>query len=726
MIAAGVAGGVRCAAVMLLAVLSAAAGGKASGLDVAAGFAGRWRVGSWTPLVVSSTSAELSAGERVHVWAEDMDGQFVRSPAVVATGSGGAEARVCVRFGRPTGRYRITIGAPDEAAARATDGQLDEPIPSTARVVVCYGNLPAVARAARLVDRDQGTTTTVIEDRPAYAVSSSRGFDGADAIVICGSAIASLPADVVAAIDDWVGGGGRLVFLAGESAATVAARDSRATSWLPGTFSRLVLLRRVGAVEAYARSGGLADRVPVDGIPVPRFEEPPTGAVEIAAVEGGGGQPLLVRSARGLGTITWIGLDLDAEPLRGWGGTENLLATALSGRARAGLDARPLDVGGMPDLAGQLHAALDSFPSVPGAGSGSRDSEPGVRPVPFEVIAAIGLLYVLCLYPFDWWLVSRMGRPWVSWLTLPLLAAGFTAVIWGVKDRWAGGREPVARVAEVVDVDAVGGRIRGTAWLAVHVAENDQLDVAAAANAADREDARDAAVTWWGVAGRGFGGLDASVPHPSLAAADYAYGESLAELERVPVASGASRLFEAEWTVAAVGSSVESTLTRTEQGTLAGAVSHRLPYALENCRLLHAGWLYDVGPMRPGDRYDTASGRGPRSLASALTRRAAARDRESALRWDAAGVDVARIIEVAGFHVAAGGVAYTALDAGRLGRLDLSPLLAVDRAVLVGTIVGERRATRWAVRAGGVDIVPVDAASTLCRIVIPLAAETSP
>ena len=719
-----VAGAVWRAAIVLLAAM-ATAGAEAAAVDVAAGFAGRWRVGSWTPLVVSSTSAVLAAGDRLHVWAEDMDGQFVRSPAVVATGSSGAEAQVCVRFGRPSGRYRITIAAPDKTASVIAEGQLDEPIPSTARVVVCYGNLPAAARAARLVDRDQGTATTVIDDGPPYAASSARGFDGADAIVICGSAVDSLPAEVVAAIDDWVCGGGRLVFLSGESAAALTAGRSGAEAWLPGTFSKLVPLRRLGAIEAYARSGGLADRVPAEGVPVPRFEKSPTGVVEVAAAETAGGQPLIVRSARGLGSVTWIGLDLDAEPLRGWGGTENLLATALAGRTRAGLDARPVDAGGMPDLAGQLHAALDSFPEA-ADGSASPGGAAGVRPVPFELIAALGLLYVLCLYPFDWWLVSRTGRPWVSWLTLPLVAAGFTALIWGVKDRWVGGREPVARVAEVVDIDAVGRRIRGTAWLAVHVADNDRLDVAAAADSGPRTDAREAAVTWWGVAGRGFGGLDAAVPHPSLAAADYAYGASLADLEEVPVAAGASRLFEAEWLEAAEGSVVESTLTRTEQGTLAGTVSHRLPSTIENCRLLHAGWLYDVGRLAPGDRYDTAAGRGPRSLASALTRRSASKDRESALRWDAMGVDVARIIEVAGFHAAAGGVAYTGLDAGRLGRLDLSPLLAVDRAVLVGTLAGDGRATRWTVRAGTRDVAPQDAAPTLCRIVIPLAAEAAP
>ncbi|MGI9176966.1 MAG: hypothetical protein ACR2IT_03815, partial [Pirellulales bacterium] len=372
-----------------------------------------------------------------------------------------------------------------------------------------------------------------------------------------------------------------------------------------------------------------------------------------------------------------------------------------------------------------LHAALDRFPPPAGASPSSAASET-VIPVPFEVIAGIGLLYVLCLYPLDWWFVSKQGRPWVAWLTLPLLAAGFSAAALGVKSRWGGGGETVGRTADLIDVDVADALVRGTSWLAVRSPANDRLDVAIEPSPALDTAQTAAAVTWWGVAGSGFGGLDAAVPHPSLAAASYGYNASLAALAGVPVAASASRLFEADWTAAAAGSIVTASLTRTPQGTLAGAVSHQLPFVLDNCRLLHAGWLYDVGRLGPGDRYDTAAGRGPRSLASALTRRAAAKERESAAAWDPRSGDVARILEVAAFHGAAGGTAYTGLDAGRFARLDLSPLLTVDRAVLVGTVAGTAPATRWHVGGAARPIAPAAAAPTLCRIVIPLAAEAAP
>ena len=700
-------------------------GAEPGRFDVAAGFGGRWKIGSWTPLVVSATGGGLEAGQEVRLWAEDDDGQFVRSPAVRATQVGDrVEARLCGRFGRPSGRYRVEVTSPGGGAA-TTEDRLVDPIVSTDHVIVAYGDLPSVARAARLVDRDRGSTTVVVSDTPPYAASESqRSFDAADAIVISGHAATRLPVDVREGLDAWVRDGGSLVFVCGASAAEAAATGSPVSGWLPGAFEKLVRLRRLGPIEAYARAGGLVDRVPPDGLPVPRFAGPTPGIVLVSAVEAGGG-PVVARWAHGLGTVTWLGLDLDAEPLRGWSGCDTLLAAALGGRSRGGLDQRSSEQAGMPDMAGQLHAALDTFPA---AATSADQATAGrkVSPVPFEVIAGLGLLYVLCLYPLDWWFVSKQGRPWIAWLTLPILAAGFTAAAWGLKGQWGGGREAIARTADVIDVDAGSGHIRGTSWLAVLSPVNDRLDVAVEGATGTACADRQAAVTWWGVAGRGFGGLDAAVGHPSLAAADYGYGGSLAALDDVPIAAAASRLFEAEWSGCADVPVVTSSLALTSQATLAGAVSHHLPFPIENCRLLHAGWLYDVGTLRPGDRYDTATGRGPRSLASALTRRAAAKDRETALTWDPTNADVARIIEVAAFQGAAGGTAYTGLDAGRLGRLDLSPLLAVDRAVLVGTVAEGVPASRWDIGGGAGPMAAAAAAPPLCRIVIPLAAEAVP
>ncbi|MFM8292836.1 MAG: hypothetical protein ACKOC4_14225, partial [Planctomycetia bacterium] len=243
---------------------------------------------------------------------------------------------------------------------------------------------------------------------------------------------------------------------------------------------------------------------------------------------------------------------------------------------------------------------------------------------------------------------------------------------------------------------------------------------------ADRDSGRetDATVSWFADAGTGFGAIDATVPHPTLAAADYTYADTLAALGGVPVAAESSRLFEAGWS-GTTGRTMTADLVRDAQGTLRGRFAHHLPFTLRGCRLAHGGWLYDVGDLAPDEWHDLASGRGPRSLAGALTRREAIKEREAAARWDRSGTDLGRILEVAGFHAAAGGRTYTGLDSGRLARLDLSPLLPLDRAVLVGTATDPAPGwtTPWRVGDSGAASAGVPpCAARLYRIVIPLSA----
>jgi hypothetical protein len=706
------------------ALIAAAAGLTAPGRlwsatpDIAVGLGGEWRVGAWTPVTASWPADAVASDDRLRVAVEDPDGQFVASPPLAfdRDANGRATASAAVRFGRASRRVRIGVESGRAPAVAVEYVVTGTAAPSVTGIVLVFGDLPAAVRAMRLVDRDRGGSSRVVQvAAAAVGGASTTPFDMADVIVLCGTAVPELGAAAMERIDAWVRAGGRLVVLAGESAAGFPAA---AAAWLPGRFERCVPLRRVGAVETFARAGGLAERPFAESLTIPLFTDRGTGVVEAAVVEGASTIPLAVRRARGFGTVTWVGCDIDRPPFREWAGTESLLVAALERRGGQGSEPGAGTAARGGDLASQLRAALDTF-STPGV--------PGRLRVPsFELLAGLGLLYVLALYPVEWWLASRaMVRPWQAWLPLPVLAAAFTAAaLWLAPTRGLKGLASTA-TAEVVDIDATTATARGSAWAAVLSADNELLDVSAGATSA-LVPAATASVSWFADSGGGFGGMDSAIAHPSLAAADYAYADTLADLRGVPIAAGASRLFEAEWSGAVGTALVDARLTATPERTLAGTIAHRLPVALDRCRLLHAGWLYDVGTLRPGDTYDCAAGRGPRSLASALTRRAAVKERDATPRWDATGTDVARILDVAGFHAAAGGSAYTGLSAGRLRRLDLSPLLAVDRAVLVGELAPPETLTTWRVsgRVGPTAMQPV--APTLVRIVVPVSAESAP
>lgn len=721
---------VGCLVALLVAAAARAGGGEPAGA-LAVGVGGVWRAGSWTPVAIrlGPTAPGADPDAALHVWAEDADGVFVRSPpATIEPDAGGRAAHVSVRIGRPRGR--VLIERPGHALVEES---LPEPIPSTRDVMLVVGDLPAIGRAARQL-RDDAPPPVVVPawggaaipglQRTASAVGSApRDYDGIDTVVVCGRAVADAPPEVLAGIDAWTRRGGRLLLCAGVTAPEIAGHGGPAADWLPGHVERLVPLRRLAAIESFARGAGLAARPEVATLRAPLLENRATvsGVVEMFEGNAPGDFPLAIRRSHGLGSVTWVGLDLDAEPFLSWPGTDTLLARLLGGRPRERSTPSGDDRGGPSDMAAQLRRAVETLPLAPGG--------PPTRPVPFAVIVGLGLAYVLCLYPLDWWLTARAvraGSPTgaggllgcgLVWVSLPAIVALFTGAAWAVADRW---RLPapagVVRSVDVVDLDLSGNLERGRSWAAAWHPENTRFAVALAV-----ADDFAGAVSWWADAGPGFGGVDAVSTHPPLATGDYRYGGRLGELVDVPVAAGSNRLFEAGWSGPVdLSGVVEARLSRDAQGALEGRFVHRLPFALSDCRLAHGGWIYDVGTLEPGRVFDPGSTRGPRSLAGAVTRRGTLGDRELARRWDPSDNDVARILEVVGFHAAAGGIAYTRLEPGSLARLDLSPLLA-DRAVLVGLAPCDPDAPAgvWSVTAESMPL-PVEPAVRLYRIVMPL------
>ena len=680
--------------------------------DLRVGFDGVYRTGSWTPLTVEFPASPENAPPAVCVWVEDPDGQYVRSTAApVEIGADGRRAaRLTVRFGRPSGRVLVEAvrGADGDDAnglerTAATPQSLPAPVPATDTIMLVLGDLPAAERASRLLAQDDGSRPRVVAinarsnaagaGEGAALGRTARDFDGADSIVVCGRAVAAIDPATLRGVDDWVRQGGQLIFFAGMTAIDVDRGGSAAAGWLPGPVAKLVPLRRGNAIETYARASRPLDKGALTGLEMPLFKNPQAieGSVEAFEGRGAADLPLVVRRAHGLGTVVWAGVDIDQPPFRDWSGSDSLLVEMLRGRRAAQGAGRAGETDrGSFDLAGQLRQAVDRFP--------------GVAPIPFEVIAGLGILYVACLYPLDWWLVSGRRRDgpagglrssWLAWLSLPLVVAASSGLAWAAGQRFKG-TDWQTSAASFVDLDLSSGLVRVASFAGIWSPANARLNLAVGPEAGrlpiTADDAArpvDAAVSWFANCGRGIGGTDAAAAHPSLAASDYAYGRSAygrspAVLDGVPIAASSSRLFEAEITGHTAIPAVESTLVREGQGTLRGVLTSRLPCPLEGCVLVHAGWLYEVGTLAPGQSFDAGGGRGPRSLAGALTRRTQNKDREVNVRWDIAEKDLVRILEIAGFHAAAGGSGYTSLESGRLGRFDLSPLLPLDRAVLVG------------------------------------------
>ena len=389
--------------------------------------------------------------------------------------------------------------------------------------------------------------------------------------------------------------------------------------------------------------------------------------------------PLVVRRAYGFGRITWIGIDLDTRTFASWPGTDSLVLKLLDiedsgdSAGRAGEARR----GGL-DLAGQLRLAVDNYLSV--------------SVIPFELIALIGMLYVAALFPLDWWIARRSERfRWITWLTLPLIVLAFTGITWSTTRQFKSDGWQI-HTAGVFDIDEATQTCRSTSFAGIWASNNGRFDLSTnPVQDTSREDSR-SVVSWFAASGRNIGGPDALTPHPSLAGAPYEYGSSAARLQNISIAAASSQLFEANSTSRLPTVSIQSTLSRTGQGTLRGTITNQLHISLNDCVLMHAGWLYDIGTLRPGDTFDLEAGKGPRSLGAFLTRKRAVKDRNVSARWKSDDRDISRILEVAGMHRATGGSEYTGLQPGRLEHIDMTHLLALDRIILMGK---GPSATKW-------------------------------
>ena len=666
------------------------------------GLNGIVRAGHWTPVTLRIPQSLAQPSTRyVAVEAQDPDGQWLRSPLVRPTSINDTQwaARLLVKIGGRDSTIRaVVIDTTEPKADRSDLAQVvaskTVPIPqllkSSQEVLMLLGDLENATRASRLAAREDGSRMLVVspeprsESLPLSPVFGPPGLtlDGIDKAIICGNAVTrGISDDRLLELDAWIREGGDLLLISGMSLPAALSTSPSLESWLPGKFSRLVPLRRASALETYARSSRPLARRAIEELQIPIFEDLPKLQGVIEASVGGteNDPPLVVRRAYGFGRITWIGIDLDTRTFASWPGTDSLVLKLLDiedsgdSEGRAGEARR----GGL-DLAGQLRLAVDNYQSV--------------SVIPFELIALIGMLYVAALFPLDWWIARRSERfRWITWLTLPLIVLAFTGITWSTTHQFKSDGWQI-HTAGVFDIDEATQTCRSTSFAGIWASNNGRFNLSAnPTQDTSREDSR-SVVSWFAASGRNIGGPDALTPHPSLAGAPYAYGSSAARLQNISIAAASSQLFEANSTSRLPTVSIQSTLSRTGQGTLRGTITNQLHVSLNDCVLMHAGWLYDIGTLRPGDTFDLEAGKGPRSLGAFLTKKRAVKDRNVSARWKSDDQDISRILEVAGMHRATGGSEYTGLQSGRLEHIDMTHLLALDRIILMGK---GPSATKW-------------------------------
>jgi len=517
------------------------------------------------------------------------------------------------------------------------------------------------------------------------------GFDALDLLVISTSSLQvdTLSPRVVAAIDAWVQQGGRLVWYGTTGVTTLVEANPDWRRLIPGVWNGVNTLPRLSSLEG--RFGGKgAITPPAAGIPVGVLVEP-RGLVMLTEGEGRRQSPLWVRAPHGLGQITFLAVDVDQPPLLAWPGLPDLIRACMddnlgadpvgNSRVRHGQASH----WGFRDLTGQLRSALDQFS--------------GVTIFPVVLIGVLALAYIGLVGPIDHLLVTRwLRQPTWTWFTFPAVIATFCGFTVWINQRWKG-TDWVAREAHVVDLDAVSGFTRGYSHLSLFGPKSGLVHVKLETpHGVPGWELWDRTVSWFGLPGDGFGGMDQAArgwsagdryrsrEEPTSIAGRSAMRSHLTDF---PFQAHSSHSFVGQWTarnpVEAPGA-----LSADFDHLLSGSLVNTWGVPLEGAWICHGRWAYSVpGTWMPEQRVELQALSSPRDVRALLTQRrfitrTGKEARDETTPWDRASTNVQDIVRMMLLHEAAGGRSYTGLMHRHNSRWDLSGHLGIGRAVVLG------------------------------------------
>ena len=546
------------------------------------------------------------------------------------------------------------------------------------------------------------------------------GYEGVNVLVLATGDVAfceRLATDAVRfeALRRWLELGGRLVVFCGRTAPDLLSADHSLADFVPGKFTELVRLPQTQPLESYAGSG---DAISPSGARQERQGVPLASVVDVdGRVElfGRGHEfPIVVRSARGLGELTFVAVDLTESPLAEWTGRRVFLRRVLRPYiSEPGANKRPRKLVslGYDDLAGALRQRLGH-------------SFAGVAAVGFPLVAALVIGYLLLLGPLDYLFVERVvRRPWIAWLTLPVivLATSVAAALFaGAAKRTDG---PRLNHAELVDFDLSTGRVRGTCWATLYSSHAERCNVSLAPRMPAGRPAKDTQtlVSWLGLPGSGLGGMHSAGEPINVTGTGYREAASRSALVQMPVLTAATKSLYARWdnVERSTARPLAAELRVGDDGLVQGTVTNDTGATLSDACLLYGQWGYRLGDVKPGQRLEVGPNLGARSVKSIVARRAR-RGATAGLDTFLAGrADVDELLNVMMFYEVVGGEGFAGLPNRYQSDCDLSRLLALDRAILVAT--GPGRGSQWTDSTTGKPLSNEhDQSTVIYRFVLPV------
>jgi hypothetical protein len=212
----------------------------------------------------------------------------------------------------------------------------------------------------------------------------------------------------------------------------------------------------------------------------------------------------------------------------------------------------------------------------------------------------------------------------------------------------------------------------------------------------------------------------------------YRFGIESAAVEDLPVAHWSTKTLSAGWRSELTQPVVDYRLESLGTGQLRGTITHHFGVPLEDCLVVASGWAYlpatGGGTLQPGAEWLLGGGVSvrQRDLRALLTGEKQTRfDKKSGAvsseimttteAYDPLGRDLDQQVRMISFHEVAGGSEHTGLAHAALRGLEMTDLMQLGRAVLIGRVA----ASPARVLVDGAAVEPADH-STWVRLVLPI------
>ena len=641
--------------------------------SVRVGIDGFYKNGCWTPIFLGFNADDTS----VTVRTVDSDG--------TPTTFHGTGKTVYVKLGRATAPLTVEIGVAQKTLTpsgnptkqnQAATFRFSEPIPNERPLYLIVGkdDIGLQAAIAELSLREDRRPLLVKVDSFAALPDRWFGYEAVDMVVLTTTEPEQFEgltakSPQTTALDEWVKLGGQLFFCAGkDSGPFLESEAGPLRPFLPGKFNRMTELRKGTPLEQFV---GSKRPIFMNGTPdapflrMPHFTEPRG----IPFVEDGD-LPLVLRCAHGFGTITYFGGDLSNKPLGNWRDRSQLVRNILQWneeRKSAVQASQSLIQLGYNDISGQIRSALDKFE--------------GVSIVPFSIVLILLGVYLLVVGLGDWFIVHKvLKRPILTWVTFPLWIVLFSALAYWLA---APGRPDRVMVNEldVLDIDGDVGRY--SSWANIYSPRDDYYSLQLTVMLPE-----DSVFAWNGLPGSGLGGMAPKTVSPTVwRSGSTHFADTPAQLEDVPIQVRSTKSFFGQnWELKNDGSTNRTPLI-DEEGIPIGTLVNPLDETLEDCLLVYGRWIQKLGTLKPEEKVEVGIRTERTQLRDVLIPKGALELTNRKLAsYNAQSTDLDYIVRVMTLFNAVGGFESVGLNNAFQRSLDMSHLLTVDRAILIGSL----------------------------------------